>query len=366
MFLRERPLLQKPGIDLTSPIDQNAVGYAPGRSPNVVTDCSYLCLFKSPPIGKLPKKIPPVDTIPWGKVIALLLRNVDLSHAAGLIREFTVPITDPGVIKFGGYLYVSLNPDTGDGRTLDSEGLKYYATRIPPLQAGSTPDPRSIFSPVLFPVRTGPAPAGTDYSTVFAEIDTYNDGWAKAVHAYQPQQLSYLDETPNGSRPAKEMGIRLGWDDEQVTDWMNRQLTDEPAVTGLDTPLGIMGYRIDASVHGSGVWSSLCQAKGPIQFTVPPTEFSGELNIEMHPANHDAENTGDFWLPQYFCSWHGPSLVGVDLDLVALSGGPTGPDPGRMEGLDPNVSLKYGTKYGTCSQFALPWKICFIDPKPSS
>jgi hypothetical protein len=32
-----------------------------------------------------------------------------------------------------------------------------------------------------------------------------------------------MNEADDGSRPADEHGIRLGWDDEQVATWLNRQ-----------------------------------------------------------------------------------------------------------------------------------------------
>ncbi|KAH0564779.1 hypothetical protein GP486_001836, partial [Trichoglossum hirsutum] len=329
---------------------QSAVGYAPKPGGNVVTDCSYLCMLRSPPPSKFPKVLPTVDKIPWGKVIALLLRNHDLASAAGLIRSFPLPITDPSILKNGGFLYVLPNPTRSDGGSLVStRGLKYYAARIPPLQIGDSPEPRPVFTPVQFPVSNTPPPPGVDYSTIFAEVENYSDGWAKAVHAYQPQQLSYLDETPNGTRPAKELGIRLGWDDEQVTDWLHRQLSDAPDVVGQDAPLGVGGYRVDGSIHGSNVWHSLCKARGPlpIEKTGPAIlpDFEGELNVEVHPVQHDAQVTGEFWLPQYFCSWHGPSLVGLDRNLVSLGGGSTNLNPGGVVGVDPDISLTYGTTY---------------------
>jgi hypothetical protein len=136
------------------------------------------------------------------------------------------------------------------------DGLKIYAARIPALKVK-----RDLFSPLLFPVVATPS---GNYSDIFAEVDDYDDGWAKAVHCVQPQQLDLLSETPDGTRPAKEMGIRLGWDDEQVTIWLNRQLATDQAV--FDSPLGVFGYRIDVrkSNDPSKTWHSLVRATGPI------------------------------------------------------------------------------------------------------
>lgn len=315
-------------------------------------------MLKSPPLNNPPVALPVVSKIPWGKVIATLLRNPDLGAAAGLIRTFSMPITDPTLLKNGGYVYVALNPSQSDAGSLMGAGsVKYYAAKLPPLQTGTVPQPRSFFSPVLFPVSTVGAPAGTDYSPIFTEVDDYSDGWAKTVHAYQPQQLSYLNEDADGSRPAKELGIRLGWDDEQVTQWMHRQISDSPSIVGLDVALGVGGYRIDASVHNSGAWTSLCQATGPLPIQGPglPTlpMFKGELKVETNPVQNDGQVTGDYWLPQYFASWYGPSLVGLDRNSVILGGQPVS-SAGTIQGVDPAITPTYGVSYGKFSVSTSP------------
>jgi hypothetical protein len=308
-------------------------------------------MLKSPPANNPPKTLPVVSRIPWGKVIAILLRNPDLAAAAGLIRTFSMAISDKRILKDGGYVYVALNPTQSDaGSLMSNGGVKYYAAKLPPLQTGTTPQPRSFFTPVQFPVSTAGAPAGTDYSPIFAEVDNYSDGWAKTVHAYQPQQLNYLKEDNDGTRPAKELGIRLGWDDEQVTQWMHRQISDSPLVVGLDVALGVAGYRIDAAVHGSGSWTSLCQAAGPISINTPGLRslpnFKGELKVETNPIQNDGTLTGDFWLPQYFASWYGPSLATSDRNAIVLGGQPTDINTGRIQGVDPAIWPTYGLSYG--------------------
>jgi hypothetical protein len=180
-----------------------------------------------------------------------------------------------------------------------------------------------------------------DYGDIFAEVEDYNDGFAKAVHCAQPQQLDPLNETPDGSRPTKELGIRIGWDDEQVTIWMNRQLN---ALT--DSPIGVQGYRIDARISGTTTWNSLLRAAGPIGVQgVPLGNFSGELAIETHPVQFQAQTTGDFWLPLYFASWSGPSLCTLDSTRIELAGGQPPSNSGRVVGLPPTIALTYDSQY---------------------
>ena len=72
-------------------------------------------------------------------------------------------------------------------------------------------------------------PSGVaSYDDPFAEVVDYADGFAKIVHAAQQLTADPLAEKDDGTRPVKETGIRLGWDDEQVTIWLNRQI--DPAL----------------------------------------------------------------------------------------------------------------------------------------
>jgi hypothetical protein len=247
-------------------------------------------------------------------VIAAVLRNSDIAVATGLVRPFnSIRIPVPSMLKHGGYVYFTFADDSESAGLLQvAGGVKIYAARIPPLTVA-----RDLFTPVLFPV-VDPAPS-EDYAEIFAEAEDYDDGWAKAVHCTQAQQLDHLQEGSDGPRPVKELGIRIGWDDEQVTVWMNRQLDD---TQNFDSPLGVHGYRIDASVEGTNQWHSLVRAKGPVAvqgITLDP--FDGELSVEVHPVQQFAKKQGDFWLPMYFTSWTGPSLVTADENMLRLSGG---------------------------------------------
>ena len=219
---------------------QNAVNYTPGRAKDLVTTGNeYSCALK---MGGIATSYTPLQKpdprLGWGEVIAILLRTPVLAEAAGLVRQFSIEIDNPDLLKNGGFMYVTLATGSdGAGLIPLPGGLKLYATRMPPLLRGK---PRTIFSPVFFPVLSTP-PAGGGYSEVFAEVEDYDDGWAKAVHCAQPKRLSQIKQLGDDDvRPVRETGIQLGWDDEQVTIWTNRQISD--ALPDLDVPPGIADY----------------------------------------------------------------------------------------------------------------------------
>jgi hypothetical protein len=315
---------------------QAAVGFAPGLNSLVFTDDTYSCAIKTPPPLPFKRLPPPNPLISWAKVIAIFLRNSQLAEAAGLAREFTIPIAPPALLAKGGWIFVTLAPSS-DGAGLLSDGLKIYGSRIPALTAA-----RDLFSPVLFPVTATPPAA--DYGDLFAEAEAYSDGQAKTVHCAQPRQLDPLLETPDGTRPVKELGIRIGWDDEQVAIWMNRQMDPTQAV--FDASIGVHGYRIDARLAGETVWHSLTHATGPLKLgNVDLGNFDGELSVQVHPVQLHAEHGGDFWLPTYFTAWSGPALGSLDVDQIRLAGGPDRSTLERVNGVAPDLALRYGSRY---------------------
>ena len=201
---------------------------------------------------------------------------------------------------------------------------------------------RTLFTPVLFPVAAVVPPG--PYDDIFIEVENYDDGFAKAVHAVQPEYLDPLQETDDGTRPAKDIGVRLGWDDEQVAIWMNRQI--DPAAAPLDAPMGVQGYRIDAREHGAVNWSSLCLAKGVVKAGSKIVgNFDGELAIETIPSQPDGNTTGVYWLPSYYTNWTGPSLVASDTLTRRLVGDPNWNAPNPVDGVAPAVKLLYGKTY---------------------
>ena len=334
------PTPRRPGVQIKKHLPtsyQVAAQYVAGRTPFVYTDDSYDCARSAPPPTPY-QKIKPQTTMPWGKVIASLLRQPVLAGGAGLIRSFTVAVTPSTLLAGGGWLYVTLAPTSDAAGLLGvPDGLKVYAARIPLVSA-----PCPLFTPDLFPVTASP-PSGS-YDDVFAEVDNYDDGFAKTVHCAQPQQLDPLNETPDGTRPVREMGVRLGWDDEQVTTWLNRQI--DPAAAALDTPMGVLGYRVDGRAKGQIAWHSLCHARGPVSVQgVRLGTFDGDLGVEAHPVQLHGQTVGDYWLPTYLTNWIGSSMVTVDTTAILLAGGPDKTDVDRVQGADPDLALRYGTDY---------------------
>ena len=320
------------------PTYRQAIGFSAGRTRHVVTDDTYFCAVNAPPPKPPYKKLVPPDKLPWGKVIAMALRQPVLAEALGLIRPLQVAPPSADFFKDGGWVYVTLAP-ASDAHALTTmpDALKLYSARVPPLDAA-----RPVFTPVLFPVAAVPPPG--PYDELFQEVIDYDDGFAKAVHAAQPQRLHPLNETDDGSRPVNDVGIRLGWDDEQVTIWLNRQI--DPGSASLDAPMGVLGYRVDVREAGGAQWHSLCRARGPVKVRATAVgDFDGELGVETIPTQLDGETTGDYWLPVYYTSWTGPALVTVDALTLRLGGAPDPTDPGRVQGVAPGVLLRYGKAY---------------------
>jgi hypothetical protein len=320
------------------PTYRQAIGFSATRTPLVVTDDTYFCVINTPPSKPPYKKLQPPDKLPWGKVIAMALRQPVLAEALGLIRPLQITPPSADFFKEGGWVYITL-ASTSDVFALTTmpDALKLYAARLPALDTA-----RSLFTPVLFPVATVPPPG--PYDELFQEVIDYDDGFAKAVHAAQPQFMNPLAENDDGSRPVKDVGIRLGWDDEQVAIWLNRQI--DPASAALDAPMGVFGYHVDAREVGDTNWHSLCRAQGPVKVrAITVGSFDGELAVETIPTQLDGEKTGDYWLPIYYMNWTGPALVTIDVLTQRLGGAPDPTDPNRVQGIAPDVPLRYGKTY---------------------
>lgn len=315
------------------PSYRDASGVTQPGTPYARIDDSYACAHRQVGTAKpLPDR---ADPIPWGRVIAIALRQPMLAEALGLVRRLTVPVP-AGALIHGGWIHVTLDP-AGDAGLLAVPGaLSVYAARIGPLSA-----PASLFTAVLFPVP----PNGTaSYDAPFVEAIDYADGFAKIVHAAQQQSADPYADTADGTRPARETGVRIGWDDEQVASWINRQV-QVLGTTDPDTTMGVAGYRIDVREMGTLPWDSLCAATGPLSVgTIDLGTFTGELQVETHPVQLNAESSGEFWLPAYFARWTGQSVIGGDPVGVQLAGGPA-PPANRVQPSDPGVPLRYGTSY---------------------
>jgi hypothetical protein len=312
---------------------RQATGYGGSGNPYVVTDDRYRCAIqRSVPSGTSIKV--EEEKLPWGKVLGLALRQPLLAEAVGIVRTLSIqPLW--GQFDTGGWVYVTLSAGTPGASLLATLGtVKFYAARVPILSA-----PRRLFTAVLFPVSASVPPVS--YDEVFREAVNYDDGFAKAVYVAQQEQLDPFSEEDDGTRPARDLGIQIGWDDEQVATWLNRQV--QPAAATQDAPMGVLGYRIDAREVGQTDWSSLVLGRTKLVIDgIDLGAYEGEFRVEVAPNKLMGDTSGDYWCPTYFADWNGPSLAGPDtLGLRLQEIDPSGP----IQGIDPEVKLRYGSRY---------------------
>lgn len=321
------------------PAYRAATGYG-GQNPNLVTDDTYHCAIKAPaPPGTSLKPTPPVMS--WGKVLAQVLRQPLLAEPLGLIRKFNV-IPSASVRDDGGWLFVTLVPGSAWSPLLGTAGaVRHYAARIPPLGT----EARALFTPVLFPVGAA-VPPGAGWDDVFREAIEYDDGFAKAVYARQPHQADPIADDA-GERPPEERGIQLGWDDEQLISWFNRQVDRAPGA--VDAPMGVLGYRVDVR-KPAGAWASLVLVKSKITLGTNQSNPSFDWKVEVAPNRLMGDVAGRSWVPSYLIAWNGRSLIGMDEATCTLRGVPYTAPP--VEGLLPAIALRYGEDYEFRVRFA--------------
>ncbi len=304
---------------------RSAFNFTTPRHNNAVTDDSYHCAIKDG------KKVPGFqrssNVVSWGKVFAHLMRQPFLARQAGLIYQTSVPV-DPSHFTNGGWLYIDLAQESDYRQQLDTDHtfIKRYAARIPALDPTK---PRQVFAAMQFPVlfkaqASDPDPTpGSNYDKLFIEAAEYDDGFAKIVHCQQPPNRDLLVEENDGAHPVKDVGIRLGWDDEQLLIWYIRQMLADPSgeLSGrLDAPLGVFGYNIDVRETGQqATWESLNMVKNrqPLTLANPSSsngpiilgDFTGELPYQVYPMQVDGRKNLNYWLPMYFSNWVGHSMV---------------------------------------------------------
>jgi hypothetical protein len=315
---------------------QAAFDFDRPRTPFASTDNTYHCLLEHPAVTT--PQPPPPSTVSWGRVIGFTLRQPLLATAAGLLYTTTLTLPSPDFFADGGWLSLGLAPgsDFAAQVTVNPALLQPYAARIPPLTG-----PRPLFAGVLFPVLA--TPPADSYDSVFAEAEDYDDGFAKIVHGTQPERADLLDTSTDGLPPSADYGLSLGWDDEQVTIWFNRQVD----ATAIDAPFGTAGYRVDVREHGAIGWHSLCRVTAPLALGATSLgTFSGELGVETLPVQHDPGQPADWWLPGYFAQWRGTSMVVTDPVALRLHGDPD-PSAGQPYTAvgDTDVPLRYGRSY---------------------
>jgi hypothetical protein len=290
---------------------------------------------------------PPPKQVSWGQVISYALRQPTLAQALGLVYRATVAI-DPKLLADGAWFYADFaagaNPFAGDV-AVNPDLVRQFAARLPPLAA----TPRSLFAANLFPVGlTVPNPE--PYVEAGLEADTYADGFARVVHCSQPDSVDAMVGDAPQAAPGTDAGIQIGWDDDQVTIWHNRQLDAararrNPALVAVPIALGVLGYRVDVRPQGAAGWTSLESARATISFD-PSVDGAFDVEPPVEPATVRAL-AGDTqpWLPRYFAQWRGRSLVVTDPIPYLLTAGSAPLAASLLTSTVPDGLLRYGNQY---------------------
>ncbi len=299
-------------------------------SPGLVDGKEYECALHLARDAQPPDPEDLPATLEWGEVLAFALRQPRLAMALGLVGQAPLALPDPAFYERGGWLYLGL--DAGGDLAGDAGLVSTFAARIPPLVLGVA---REIYSALLFPVDE----AGVADET-FHDAERYDRGFARLVHAAQ------------GDKDGD--GIRLAWDDEQIADAFAHQVADISS-----RPMGTTGFRVDVQdTADDGAWHSLQRIASIGDLELGPLNigpYEGESVVEVVPVQPSPALPGEFWMPPYFCTWRGASLVLTDPDLVRLHQRP-GFDPafdsmrlGREQVFEPvgdkDVALLYGHSY---------------------
>jgi hypothetical protein len=300
-------------------------------STSIVSPDEFECALHDAHTSQPPGPVELDSGVTWARLVAFLLKQPVLAEACGFMGETTVTLPDPTLFAEGGWLYLDLH-DTSDYFGAPGGFTSLYAARIPSLDGE-----RPLFAAVLFPVD-GAAPV----DDVYREAERYGFGFMRLVHGAQTED--------HGD------AIRLAWDDEQVTDWMTRQVN--PAA---DAPMGTAGFRVDVRLHkdGNATWNSLQKIRSVDRLALGPIDFgtfTGDAVVEVNPVQVSPDKPGEYWMPPYFATWRGSSLALIDQDLVDLHQHPELDNPdlpphrlGRDEHFvpfdDKLVPLRYGETY---------------------
>ena len=347
---------------LLVPSYTSAFAFSGPRTPFAVMDASYACALRRACALTGPQGDPAPTATSWGRIIAQALRQPLLAEALGILQVTEVELPAPDFYADGGWLYLALagGSDYTDHAAAEPAVVASYAARIPPLETA-----RPLFAPLFFPVTAVPPPG--DYDELYGEVARYDDGFAKVVHCAQQHTAdpAGLEDAGLGVRtdadgeagrqgppppPVRESGIHLGWDDEQLVIWMNRQISD-PTVERRNAPMGVLGYRVDVRRTGTTAWHSLVHVRGDLAIGDRALgHFDGELPVEVVPLQLDNAEDGDYWMPAYFTQWLGHSLIADDELGLRVSGVEPGeaaaPNSPHLEPVDDvAVPLRYGEEY---------------------
>ena len=305
-----------------------------------VIDDSYFCALRCAR-DALPGTAVPTDEVSWGEVFAMLLRQPFMARAAGLIHTVQVTLPDPFP---GGWVFFSLagTSDYASNASTDPDFLKLYSTRVPELDRAARP----VFTAVSFPVAADAAALAAlgPFDEVFDEAESYDDGFAKIVHARQPDTGYISADDGEGPELVADPGIQLGWDDEDVLVATNRGVgLNADGSTPPEAPSSVAGYRVDVRPAGDTTWHTMCQigADASSFGGVALGGFEQETNVEVHPTKLDKQ----FWLPPFFTAWLGRSLVALTPDEMLLSNRGVDEPSGFVPMGGDAVPLRYGRSY---------------------
>lgn len=320
---------------------RQAFNFTTPRTDFARTDDSYRCAIENAPKPDPTFKNSP-DEITWGRVIAFCLRQPLLAEAIGLLHRMTLTLPSADYFADGGWIYFHLTSPMAEFHITNAGNqLREYAARIPIID-----EPRQIFAALLFPVVAGPAVPAGEFDILKIETADYDDGFAKIIHANQPVSANLLAEEPDGIHVQKEAGIRLGWDDEQLLIWQNRQvLADALAGDRIDAPLGVFTYRVDVREKRlpEPDWTSLVLTRNKAELllageSIAPAHTPVETGVQVFPAQLNADPATTYWLPSFFTQWYGPSLVLPDDRAAQLDESGALADPGSYH--DANITAK--------------------------
>ncbi|HEY2301901.1 MAG TPA: hypothetical protein VGH66_08405 [Acidimicrobiales bacterium] len=325
-----------------------AAGGGPPTGDLTTTDADFGCDVRGEPAVPL---TPPPTTISWGEIISYAMRQPVLATKLGIqySLQITLPAAQASALAGGGWVWVSLDatdPWSSAG-ALVSGSIRVHAARIPPLDGAA----RSLFASNEFVVDGTATPP----DSAFAAAEEYADGFAKLVHCTQPDNTDAA--VGDGElAPASDVGIQIGWDDEQVVTWHNDQLSLLNArragtlSAAPAAPLGVLGYRVDVAdvtpaTPGGPPLAPAWQSLARVTTTVASLgTFTGELSVEPTSTRPSNPAINDAWLPRYFANWRGGSLCAPDTTPQAMTTGTTPAPPTRTaDGL--TTLLSYGHLY---------------------
>lgn len=345
---------------------RDSFNFTSPRVKNAKTDDSYQCLLE-----KEVEKDPDwknSDLVSWGTLFANILRQPLLARQCGMIYTVKISVNEVSEwFKNGCYIWAEITNDRIPEIQMkledDPDGtfIKTYAARMPKLTPGKR---RPVFAPLVIPVLFEDTPPTAPWDEVFAEINEYNDGFSKIVHASQPVSSDLLSEHQDGNHPTKDEGIQLAWDDEQILIWYMRQLSlvpEDPTdsnseMVRVDVPMGVFGYNIDVREQGTDDWKSLNQVECRKAYKLGEVELGNkkndklELPYQVYPTQPTNNKNGAFWLPMYFANWIGKSLVLQDTDAVKIFRNEDANDlsikaENYFDEVDTHTPLLYGNAY---------------------